>query len=328
MRFYLGIDVSKAKLDGVLLDSHTSKRKSKVVDNTAVGIATLLAWANKQGANTDELHVVMEPTGIYHETAAFALHAAGVRVSLVNPLYLRRFAESLGTQRKNDAIDAAVLARFGQERQPEPWQPPSPAMRQLHALLARRDAVAADLQRELNRQEQALLSNAPVSVLDSIRQSIEHLGTQLQQLQQAISSHIDNDPGLRSKRQLLLSIPGVGERVADRFTSLLGDQRFERAEQLAAYLGLIPIEFDSGTSVHKPPRLSKAGPSHLRALLYMPAVVAKQHNPHVKALYDRLLTRGKSKMAAIGAAMRKLVHLCFGVVRSGQPYSPNWATGS
>lgn len=325
MHFYLGIDVSKAKLDCSLLDTRTGKRKSKSVDNTTAGVTALLAWLSKHGVSVKSVHVVMEPTGVYHEAAALALTDADITVSLVNPLHLRRYAQSLGTLSKNDATDAVVLARFGKERQPEPWQPPSLKVRQLQALLARRDAVANDLQREQNRLDQALLSQAPKPVLDSIHNSFDHLDEQLRQLQRAISKHIDDDPDLGDKRSLLLTIPGVGERVANRFTALLGDQRFESAEQLANYLGLIPVEWQSGSSVRMPARLSKTGPAHIRGLLYMPAVVAKQHNPHVKALYERLLARGKSKMAAIGAAMRKLVHLCFGVVRSGQPYAADWA---
>ena len=324
MDFYLGIDVSKAKLDGLLLKLKVSKRKSKSFENTPAGIKALLAWLAKQEVSTDQVHVIMEPTGVYHEAAALALSDAGIRVSLVNPLHLRRYAQSLGVLSKNDATDAAMLARFGQERRPDPWQPPSAAVRHLQALLARREAVAQDLQREQNRLDQAVLSRAPEPVLASIRGSLQHLHWQQHELQKAISQHIDNDPDLRDKHALLLTIPGVGERVADRFTALLGDPRFQSAEQLAAYLGLIPVQWESGTSVRAPARLSKAGPAHIRGLLYMPAVVAKQHNRHVKALYERLLAKGKTKMAAIGAAMRKLVHLCFGVVRSRQPYAADW----
>lgn len=325
MDFYLGMDVSKAKLDCLLLKPLTGKRKSKSLENTPAGIKTLLAWLDKQGVGTTQVHVVMEPTGIYHEAAALALTDAGIRVTLVNPLHVRRYAQSLGVLSKTDATDAALLARFGKERQPEPWQPPSAAVRQLQALLARRDAIAQDIQREQNRLDQAMLSKAPEPVLASIRAGLRHLHEQQRQLQEALSQHIDNDPDLRDKHALLHTIPGVGDRVAERFTALLGDARFHSAEQLAAYLGLVPVQWESGTSVHAPARLSKAGPARVRGLLYMPAVIAKQHNPHVKALYERLLARGKTKMAAIGAAMRKLVHLCFGVVRSGQPYASDWA---
>ena len=324
MDFYLGIDVSKAKLDCLLWKTPAGKRKSKSLPNTPAGIQGLLAWLAKQDIGAAQVHVVMEPTGVYHEAAAFALSEAGIRVSLVNPLHLRRYAQSLGVLSKNDATDAAMLARFGQERRPEPWQPPSAAVRHLQALLARRDALAQDVQREQNRLDQASLSQAPESVLTSIRSHLEHLREQLRQLDKAIDEHIDKNPDLRDKHALLLTIPGVGDRLADRFTALLGDARFHSAEQLAAYLGVIPVTWESGTSVRAPTRLSKAGPAHIRGMLFMPAVVAKRHNPHVKALYERLLARGKTKMAAIGAAMRKLVHLCFGVIRSGKPYASDW----
>ena len=111
--------------------------------------------------------------------------------------------------------------------------------------------------------------------------------------------------------------------MSDHITALLGGRHFERAEQLAAYLGLVPVLWESGSSVKGRPRMSKAGPGHLRKLLYMPALVATRWNPHIKAHYERMLERGKSKMAALGAAMRKLAHLCFGVVKSRRPYDPS-----
>jgi transposase len=106
--------------------------------------------------------------------------------------------------------------------------------------------------------------------------------------------------------------------------ALMSTHCFRSAEALAAYLGLIPSERQSGSSVRGKTRLSKQGPGQLRQLLFMPAIVAKQHNAHVKAIYERLIARGKPKMSAIGAAMRKLVHLCFGVIHSRRPYDPHW----
>jgi len=324
--FYLGFDVAKAKLDCLLLDTGTGKRKSKSLPNTPAGHAALLAWLAKQQA--DNVHVIMEPTGVYHEQAALALTDAGVKLSLVNPAQLRQFAQGIGVRTKTDAADSAVLAQYGAAQQPPAWQPPSASVRQLRSLLARRDALAEDLQREHNRAEKATASDTPALVQASLNESIAFLGRELAQLQQAIARHIDDDTDLRGKKELLLSIPGVGERVSDHLTALLAGRTFERAEQLAAYLGLAPVEWQSGTSVRARPRLSKAGPAHLRKLLYLPAVVASRHNPHIKAMYDRLLERGKPKMAAIGAAMRKLAHLCFGVVKTGKPYDPLWASGA
>lgn len=319
---YLGMDVSKAKLDCVLLDMASNKRKSKTVSNSPDGYATLLAWLAKQQAGA--AHVVMEPTGVYHEQAALALTEAGLKVSLVNPAQLRQFAQGLGIKTKTDAADSAILARYGATQHPDPWHPPPACVRELRALLARRDAIAEDLRREQNRAEKAATTDTPALVQQSIAQSIAFLDQKLNQLQQAIDEHIDRHPDLRDKRELLLSIPGVGSRVSGHLTALLAGHDFERAEQLAAYLGLVPVAWESGTSVRGRPRLSKAGPAHLRKLLYLPAVVAIRCNPHVKALYERMLDRGKSKMAGIGAAMRKLAHLCFGVVKSGKPYDANW----
>jgi len=321
--FYLGVDVAKKKLDCLLLDSSSGKVKSKVVDNTAAGFATLLEWLGKQKAA--ELHVVMEPTGMYHEAAALALADAGLIVSLVNPAQLRAFAQGLGVKTKTDKQDSTVLAKFGATQKTAPWQPPSMSARRLKALLARRDAVADDLQRERNRQEAADFSLTPDAVKESIAQSIAFLEAELKRFEKMIASHIDDDPDLRNNKDLLETIPGVGPRVATHMTTLFAGRTFDSAEQLAAYLGLVPVEWQSGTSVRGRPRMSKAGPAHLRKVLYMPAVVARRCNPHIKALNERLIAKGKSKMAAIGAAMRKLAHLCFGVVHSGKPYDPKFA---
>lgn len=321
--FYLGVDVSKAKLDCMLLDTSSGKVKSKSILNTPAGFGQLLEWLVKQKAPTP--HVVMEPTGMYHEGAALALADAGLTVSLVNPAQLRAFAHGLGVKTKTDKADSVVLARYGATQNPAPWQPPSASARRLKALLTRRDAVADDLQRELNRQEANSFSPAPEAVGESIAQSIRFLETELKRLEEMIVTHIDDDPDLRNKKELLETIPGVGPRVSGHMTALFAGREFKSAEQLAAYLGLVPVQWESGSSVRGRPRMSKAGPAYLRKVLYMPAVVARRWNPHIKALNDRLLAKGKSKMAAIGAAMRKLAHLCFGVVNSGKPYDPRFA---
>jgi len=322
--FYLGIDVAKKTLDCMLLDTSTGKLKSKGgISNTAAGFVQLLNWLAEKNAVAP--HVVMEPTGLYHEAAALALADAGLIVSLVNPAQLRAFAQGLGVKNKTDKEDSAVLARFGAAQNPAPWQPPSPSARRLKALLARRDAVADDLQRECNRKEANDFSSTPEAVSDSIAESIAFLKAELKRLEKMIAKHINDDPDLRKKKELLETIPGVGRRVSTHMTTLFAGRTFERAEQLAAYLGLVPVVWESGSSVRGRPHMSKAGPAYVRKVLYMPAVVARSCNPHIKALNERLLAKGKSKMAAIGAAMRKLVHLCFGVIHSGKPYNPNFA---
>lgn len=321
--FYLGIDVSKDKLDCALLDVAKDKIKAKAVKNDVHGFKELQTWLKKQKAEVP--HVVMEPTGVYHEPAAFYLADAGLTVSFVNPAQMRNFAQGIGVKTKTDKKDSEVLARFGNTQKPEAWIPPPASARTLKALLARRDAVADDLQREKNRQEKLVATETPPLVLQSIEASIAFLKEELKRLQKSIDDLIDKDPDLRGKKDLLETIPGVGKRVSDHITALLAARNFERAEQLAAYLGLVPVQWESGSSVRGRPRMSKAGPAHLRKLLYMPALVAIRKNAHVQALYQRLIANGKSKMAAIGAAMRKLAHLCFGVVKTGRAYEPNFA---
>lgn len=323
--FYLGMDVAKAKLDCcLLLDEVAGRRKTKVVNNTKSGIADLLAWVARQHVSPGELHVVMEATGVYHEQAAVALTDAGVTVSIVNPAQVKNFGRGLAVRTKTDGVDSFVLARYGALLKPAHWTPPAPEARMLQALLARREAVAQDLQRERNRQEKADATGTPDRIRQSLADSIEFLGKQLAGLQRDIDGHIDRHPTLKDDMALLQSIPAVGQQVGGNLLSVMHSHDFDSAEQLAAYLGLVPVERQSGSSVLGRARLSKAGPARIRAVLYMAAIVATRYNPHVKAVYDRLLARGKSKMSALGAAMRKLVHLCFGVLKTRRPYQRDY----
>jgi transposase len=324
--FPLGIDVAKAKLDcALLVDATRLKRKTKVVANTNAGVAELLTWVAKQGLAAQELHAILEGTGVYHEAAALALHEAGVTVSIVNPAQVRDFARGLAVRTKTDGVDSGVLARYGALVKPRAWEPPAPEARTLQALLSRREAIAQDVQRERNRLEKADATQTPTLIRQSILDAIAFLTQQLETLQQAIDDHIERHPVLKHELALLQSIPAVGPQVGTQLLAVMHRHAFQSAEQLAAYLGLVPVERQSGTSVLGRARLSKAGPPRVRAVLYMAAIVATRYNPHVKALYERLLARGKSKMAALGAAMRKLVHLCFGVVKTQTPYQPHYA---
>jgi transposase len=279
----------------------------------------------QQQVNVHELHAILEGTGVYHELAALALTDAGATVSIVNPAQVKDFGRSLGVRTKTDGVDSLVLARFGAMLRPKPWTPPAQEARVLQALLSRREAIAQDLQRERNRLEKADATDTPSLIRQSIVESIAFLEKQLTKLQQDIDDHINKHPDLKADRDLLMSIPAVGPQVGNHLLAVMHNHQFQSAEQLAAYLGLVPVERQSGSSVLGRPKLSKAGPARIRAVLYMAAIVGTQYNPHIKALYQRLQDRGKSKMSALGAAMRKLVHLCFGVIKTRQPYQANYA---
>jgi transposase len=258
-------------------------------------------------------------TGVYHEQATLALADAGVTVSIVNPAQVKNFGKGLAVRTKTDCIDSMALARYGALLKPATWTPPSLPARTLQALLARREAIAQDLHREQNRQKKADATDTPELICQSLNDSIAFLQKQLDKLQQDINDHIDRHPDLKEDLDLLTSIPAVEPQVGSHMLSVMHAHSFESAEQLAAYLGLVPIERQSGTSVHGRARLSKAGPTRVCAVL------STRHNPHIKALYVRLLAKGKAKMAALGAVMRKLMHLCFGVLKTRKPYQADYA---
>lgn len=325
MSFAIGLDVSKKHVDGViLLDENGHKKRHKRFHNTPDGHAQLIAWAQRHShAALSDCQMVMEATGPYHERLALALYQAGTGVSVVNPKRLKDFASGLGLKAKNDPLDAFAIARYGQLCQPQPWQPDPPEYRHLKALLSRLEAVQTDRQREHNRLEKAQASDTSATVLASLERSLTFLDNEYQCLQQEINEHINRYPTLQQDRQLLASIPGIGPVLSAQMLALLhGGQRFESAPQFASYLGLIPTQHQSGSSIHKKPHLSKLGPPRVRAKLYMAAIVASSCNPDVKALYQRLLERGKCPMAALGAAMRKLAQICFGVIKHQAPYQP------
>ena len=320
-RQIVGVDVSKRKLHAAwLVDRGRERFKVKAVANTDQGVAELLAWAERQaGVQAEQLHFMLEASNVYHEAVAERLVEAGARVSVLNPAQVHHFAKSRGTHGKSDAHDRRSLALYGFERRPRAWQPLPSEAKELRALLRRAQALEEDLRRERNRLESAQRQGHG-EVLRSHQSVIGALERELQRLRREIDEHIDRHPDLREQRELLESIPGIGEKLSAQMSALFAGWRFASARQAAAFLGLIPRPYQSGDTLYAPARLTKAGDARLRALLYYPAIVAVQHNPVVRALYQRLRARGKSKMAAIGAAMRKLVHIAFGVVKNRQPF--------
>jgi transposase len=324
----IGIDVSKDKLDCFWLkDAERCTGKSKVFRNTTSDFPALVNWMVTQtGEVPGQLHVVMEATGVYHEALAYALHAAGLQVSVVNPAWVRDYAKGLGVRTKTDKQDSQVLARLGAREPLRRWQPEPVEIRTLKALLARYEMVKRDHRRELNRLEKAKITQVSEIVLESIHTLLAELEKEQTRLEKLIRQHIDQHPTLKQDRALLESIPGIGPVVSALMLAVLRSHTFRSAGQCAAFLGLVPVQHESGSSVRNPARLSKAGDATVRAKLYMAAVVAIQHNPDIRRHYQRLLKNGKSKMAALGAAMRKLVHICFGVLKHQKTYQARNAT--
>ena len=312
----LGIDVAKAKLDCALRLT-SGKFRHKVVDNTPAGFKALDDWLTKEGATA--LQVCMEATGIYWEAVAEHLAARPeTTVSVVNPAQIKAFGASRMVRTKTDKVDAKLIAQFCAERTPEPWQAPTPAERTLRALVLRLDALQAMRTQESNR-----LEVARESVAEGIAKHLTWLDDEIARLSKAIRDHIDNDPTLKDKHRLLDSIPGLGERTTAVLLAFLAEPaRFENARQVAAFAGLDPRQHESGSSVRGKPRLSKVGHSFLRKALYMPAMVALYRTDWGKVFRERLASQGKPPMLIIGAMMRKLVQVSYGVLKSGQTFQP------
>lgn len=330
---YIGCDVSKQKLDFCLLiqneidrDLSTlrSRSKTKTVANTAIGIQNFLDWLKKHDvADTTSIHIAMEGTGVYHEAAAQELSKHGAVVSVCNPAQTKNFGRGLGIQNKNDSIDSFVLACFCEKVRPRQWQPASREADTLRMYIARLDSLTEDLVRERNRAEKAAATHTPDEVQNSINDSIAFLKMQMATVQKGIDTHIARHEILQQDMRLLTSIPAVGSRVGSAMLALLHRYSFDSADQLAAYIGVVPVMRQSGTSLAARSRMSRRGPKQLRSLLYMAAVCAirKNGNPLARPLYERLVKKGKPKKVALGAVMKKLVHICYGVFRSKAPFN-------
>lgn len=315
MKSILGIDVAKAKLD-VALQLIDGKIRSKVVDNTPQGFAVLSTWLNKYGVT--DLHVCMEATGIYWEAVAEFLADAGHTVSIVNPAQIKAFGAAELVRTKTDRVDARLIARFCMAQRPEPWQAPSPAIRELRALVARRDALNAMRTQESNR-----LLVAREAVRAGIKTHLAYLEKAIAEIDAALRQKIDDDPSLKEQRALLDSVPGLGDKTIPVLLSYYGGApRFGNARAAVAFAGLDPRQHESGSSVRGKPRLSKVGHAQLRRALYMPAMVATTRTVWGRAFRDRLAAAGKPPMLILGAMMRKLVHVAFGVLKSGKPFNP------
>ncbi|HKV99929.1 MAG TPA: IS110 family transposase [Vicinamibacterales bacterium] len=314
----VGIDVAKAKLAVVLLGDE-GKPRHKSCPNTPAGHTELVQWLRRHAG--DGLRVGVEATGGYQDAVALALHDAGHQVSVINPAAIAAYGQSQLRRANTDPTDAALIADFVRTQQPSRWIPAPPETRQLQALVRRLDALL-----EMQTQETHRLELAAAIVRPSIDASLAHLAHAIADIKRQIARHIDQFPTLRAQRDLILTIPGIGERTAALVLGeILDVARFTSARQLAAYAGLVPHVRQSGTSVRGRGALTKIGAPRLRKALYWPAITASKHNPPLRGFAARLRAAGKPKMVIVAAIMRKLLHQIYGVLRSGRRFDPTIA---
>lgn len=307
---HVGIDVASKKFD-IAVMTGDKKYKTKVFSNTSKGFSELLNWLEPYG----ECHICLEATGAYSEPLATFLADAGYRVSVENPARIHAFGQSELARNKTDKGDARMIARYCRQHEPDVWKPVPLNERQLRALVNRLKSLQEMEQMEKNRAD-----TADSIVLPSIRNMIAELQKQIAATRKAISQHIDDDPDLKKNRELLESIPGIGAVVSSTLLAYVGDMsRFGSSKAVVAWMGLNPMLQESGLWKGKG-RLSKKGNGAVRKVLYMPAMTAIRRNPAVMKLAERLREGHKHGKVIVCAAMKKLVQLAYGVLKSGRPY--------
>ena len=290
----LGIDISKASFHVEL--SINDKLRHRRFINRKEGFAELGAWLSKHKATS--VHACLEAPGPYSEALALYLHEQGHTVSVVNPAQIKAFGQSELLRNKDDRPDAGLIRRFCEKQQPAAWTPPPAHWRQLQALTRHLENLSETRQQQINRLE---VTNTK-EVAKSLRKLVTHLDAEIKRTEQQITDHIDRYPDLKQQCQLLESIPGIGKRTATRLLAEIEDiSQYKSARQVAAYAGLTPRNNRSGT-LRGPTRLSKTG------------------NAVVRSFCQRLAQHGKNKMQLVGAAMRKLIHIAFGVLKSGKVF--------
>lgn len=291
--------------------------------NTAAGHKQFIRWVTKGGRTA---RVCLEATGIYSLEFALALHhAKRVEVMVVNPRAIKDFVRACMQRAKTDAVDAGGILEFLQRMPFAAWQPPAPEILELQAINRRIVQLTTELTREKNRRHAAEFAGASAdTIAHDIEVNIHHLERRLARMHNSGLQLVQGVPALATKLAHLVSTKGIAAASAMRLLAellVLPDDL--AAPQWVAHAGLDPRPYESGTSVHRPRRISKVGNRHLRAALYMPALVAIQHEPNVKAFYNKLLAAGKKPMQAVVAVMRKLLHAIWGMLKHDQDFDGN-----
>jgi transposase len=305
--YFIGIDVSKARLDGAGRPHFPFSQP-----NDAAGIAAIVALLQPLAVAL----VTVEATGGWEIPLVTALATAGIPVAVVNPRQVRDFAKAANRLAKNDRIDAAVLAHFAEAMKPQPRPLPEEQVRALDALMSRRRQLL-----DMRTMERNRLAACPTpAVRDDLQTHIAWLNERLQKVEQELQTAIEASPVWRVKEDLLRSIIGIGPVASRTLLTALPELGQVTGRQAAALVGVAPYDDDSGQ--RRGQRHIRGGRAEVRAALYMAALSAVRHNPVLRAFRDRLAQRGKKAKVILTAVARKLVVLANAVLRSGLPFNP------
>ncbi len=310
---WIGVDIASKSFFAAQRCGDTFVHKSFPM--TARGFAAFGRWIEP---TSGELRICLESTGPYWRPLATWLEQQKISYALANPRNVRRFAQASEHRSKTDSIDAEILLRFAETFEPPATPPQEPAYRQLRALSRRILQLQLQLNTERDRAGKATVDPAtPKVVLDSLLQHQKILAQAIDELEHSAEELIADHPRMQQQRRLLLSIPCIGAKTARtliaEYADLLGTAS---PRQMTRYAGLDVVLYESGSSVRRRPRISKQGNWRLRRALYMACLSGIVWNPVLRSFYQRKLTQGIPKMQALVATMRKLLHLCFGVLKN------------
>ena len=323
---FIGIDVSKLKLDAAATVDGLAMVSRKTVDNNAKGWRALSEWARRHARKLklSGIHYVFESTGIYgHALLEFLEEEPDAIVSMVNPMQIKGFGTSLLKRTKTDKADAELIARFAAIMKPLANERIPSELKELKALV-RHHRYLMDRRAEV-RQRMEGVTNP--DILSSMEDSIENDSRQIKEIERKIRAHIGRHPGLKRDVELLKSIPGISDTTAHLLLCEMHAARKEgklSRKAQTAHAGLAPMQRQSGSSVRGKTKLCKAGNARIRKGLYFPAVTAIKCNVAVSEFYGRLVSNGKSKMVALTAAMRKLLGIAIGVLNNQTPFDQQW----
>jgi transposase len=302
----VGIDVSKDCLDVAVRPSG----EASVFERNASGLDRLIEWLRHLSPQI----IALEATGGFETIAAATLSAAGLPVVVVNPAQIRAFAKAIGQRAKTDPIDAAVIAHFAQATRPEPRPLPDEATQLLADLVARRRQIVEMIGAERQREKRITARR----LRKSIARVVGTLEKELNSLDDDIDDAMRGSPVWREKEDLLASVPGIGRIIARTLIAELPELGTLSRKQIAALAGLAPFTRQSGQWRGR--SFIGGGRTTVRTALFMGALVAKRHNPALKAFFDRLRAAGKPKMVAIIAVARKLLTILNAILRDRRPW--------
>jgi transposase len=305
-RIIVGIDVSKDRLDVVVRPSG----ETFAVDRNAAGVEKLATRLRELSPHI----VALEATGGFETVVAAGLGGAKLPVAVVNPVQVRAFAKAIGQRAKTDPIDAGVIAHFAEATNLEPRPLPDEQTRLFADLVGRRRQIVAMIGAERQREQRLTVPR----LRKSIARLVKALEKELASLDIDIDDTVKGSPAWLAKEELLTSVPGVGPVISRTLVAELPELGQLSHKQIAALAGLAPFTRQSGKWRGK--SFISGGRTAVRAALFMGAMVAKKHNPILKAFFDRLVAAGKPKMVAIIAVARKLLTILNAIVRDNQPW--------